>query len=83
LNGGLVLVARAGFFNPNGNRSHGSHRDATLPYLRKAGTGGANVMAKSGHGALQRFAPYILQPACQAELFCARQDCVSVFSPQP
>jgi hypothetical protein len=52
VNGGLVLVARAGFI-PNGNDDR-SHRDATLLDLRVAGAGGEGVMAKGGHVALQR-----------------------------
>jgi hypothetical protein len=49
--GGLVLVARAGFFIPNGNsdRRH-RHRDATLLALREAEAGAAKLMLiKPGH----------------------------------
>jgi hypothetical protein len=45
LNGGLVLVARAGFFIPNGKIDR-SHRGATLLGLLVAGAGGADVMMK-------------------------------------
>jgi hypothetical protein len=69
LNGGLVLVARAGFFIPNGNRGQRSHRDATLLALRKAGTGGANVMAESGHDALQRFHGAYCSPHAKQNFF--------------
>jgi hypothetical protein len=50
LNGGLVLVARAGFFIPNG-KSDRSHRGTTLLALLVAGAGGADVILKrSSHG---------------------------------
>jgi hypothetical protein len=50
LNGGLVLVARAGFFIPNG-KSDRSHRGTTLLALLVAGAGGADVMLmRSSHG---------------------------------
>ena len=43
MNGGLVLVARAGFFIPNGKNNR-SHRGTTLLTLLKAGYGGVDVM---------------------------------------
>jgi hypothetical protein len=48
LNGSLVLVARAGFFIPNGKPDR-THRDATLLHLLGAGAGGADVMVIPGH----------------------------------
>jgi hypothetical protein len=49
MNGGLVLVARAGFVIPNG-KSDRSHRGTTLLSLLVAGAGGADVMLKGpGH----------------------------------
>ena len=45
--GGLVLVARAGFFIPNGNRDR-SHRGTTLLHLLVAG-GMAVKLRESGH----------------------------------
>jgi hypothetical protein len=48
--GGLVLVARDGFFIPNGNNNR-SHRGTTLLDLLVAGSGGAGaVMERRGHG---------------------------------
>jgi hypothetical protein len=43
MNGGLVLVARAGVFNPN-VKSDRSHRGTTLLALLVAEAGGADVM---------------------------------------
>jgi hypothetical protein len=49
LKGGLVLVARAGGFIPNGNDDR-SHRGTTLLALPEAGRGGVSAMMEgSGH----------------------------------
>jgi hypothetical protein len=46
----LVLVARAGFFIPNGNNNRSRHHDAALQALRKAGAGAAVMMLeRCGH----------------------------------
>jgi dCTP diphosphatase len=69
VNGGLVLVARAGFFIPNGNYRRRSHRDATLLDLREAGSGDEDVMAKSGHDALQRYEPAYCSRHAKRKIF--------------
>jgi hypothetical protein len=57
----LVLVARAGFFNPGNDR----HHDATLLAAHVAGAGAAKLMRKrSGH--LEAVRRCTLQAACQA-----------------
>jgi hypothetical protein len=67
--GGLVLVARAGFFIPNGKHDR-SHRGTTLLVLLLAGTGGANTMLKgSGHYCVKRCARCGLQAPCQARFY--------------
>jgi hypothetical protein len=78
MNGSLVLVARAGFFIPNGN-SNRSHRGATLLPLLVAGEGGVDVMWESGHWCVEAItnAAYCSRRA-KRDISCAGEDCVTL-----
>ena len=79
MNGGLVLVARAGVFIPN-EKSDRSHRGTTLLSLLVAEAGGADVMLKGpGHWCIEAItdAAYCSWHA-KLDRFCAGEDCVTL-----